>query len=66
MSNIKIHNISPSGSELFRDSESYLSELKDNEVDGIEGGIATITVPTSGFSFRYTFNSRTVSFFTRR
>jgi hypothetical protein len=47
MSNIKIHNISPSGSELFHDSESYLNELTDNEMGSIEGGTTisyTVTV----------------------
>jgi hypothetical protein len=61
MSSIKIHNLSPSGSELFSDSESYLNELTDNEMGGIEGGTsvsATVTVTVS-YSWSWTWDYKT-------
>jgi hypothetical protein len=39
MSKIKINNIQLNGSELFNDSENFLSELKDAEMDEIIGGL---------------------------
>jgi hypothetical protein len=39
MPTIKISQLSPVGSELFQDSESFLSELADEEL-GIIGGTA--------------------------
>ncbi|MEQ8997694.1 MAG: hypothetical protein RID53_14470 [Coleofasciculus sp. B1-GNL1-01] len=38
MATIQIHNLTPAGSELFSDSESYLSELSDNELAEAYGG----------------------------
>ncbi|MDZ8241875.1 MAG: hypothetical protein RMZ69_32860 [Nostoc sp. ChiQUE01a] len=45
MATIKIHDLSPAGSELFQDSESFLNELTDEEL-GVNGGlrIASVTV----------------------
>ncbi|MBD2676198.1 MULTISPECIES: hypothetical protein [Nostoc] len=45
MATIKIHDLSPAGSELFQDSESFLNELTDEEL-GVHGGlrIASVTV----------------------
>lgn len=39
MSTINIYDLRPTGTELFSDSESYMSELGDNEFDGIYGGL---------------------------
>lgn len=39
MATIKISDLHPTGSELFSDSESYMSELGDNELEIVNGGI---------------------------
>ncbi len=39
MASIKISNLYPAGSELFKDSESFMTELVDNELGSINGGI---------------------------
>lgn len=41
MSTIKISDLCPTGSELFSDSESYMSELGDSELNIINGGAFT-------------------------
>jgi hypothetical protein len=41
MANIQITNLYPAGSELFKDSESFMNELVDNERSSINGGIRT-------------------------
>ncbi len=38
MSSITISNLHPTGSDLFSDSESYLKELSESELD-VQGGI---------------------------
>ena len=38
MANIEISDLNPTGSELFKDSESYMSDLIDSEVGNIQGG----------------------------
>ncbi|KYC37645.1 hypothetical protein WA1_39995 [Scytonema hofmannii PCC 7110] len=38
MANIKISELRPAGSELFQDSESFLNELNEREMAGLEGG----------------------------
>ncbi|MFN6562229.1 MAG: hypothetical protein RMY28_020890 [Nostoc sp. ChiSLP01] len=45
MATIKIHDLSPAGSELFQDSETFLNELTDEEL-GVNGGlrVASVTV----------------------
>lgn len=40
MSTIKINDLRPTGAELFSDSESYMNELGDSELD-IYGGRTT-------------------------
>ncbi|HBB33686.1 MAG TPA: hypothetical protein DDZ80_29370 [Cyanobacteria bacterium UBA8803] len=42
MANIAISNLSPSGSDLFDDSESYLQELSEQELN-LQGGAAIST-----------------------
>ena len=39
MSTINISDLYPTGSELFSDSENYMNELVDNELEIIYGGI---------------------------
>jgi hypothetical protein len=41
MANIKISNLSPVGSDLFSDSESYINELGDGEISSIQGGFSS-------------------------
>ena len=41
MANIKVCNIKPTGSELFCDSESYLTDLSEEELV-IHGGITPV------------------------
>ena len=38
MSEIKLSNLNPAGSELFQDSESYISELNEQEMGSVVGG----------------------------
>jgi hypothetical protein len=50
MSNIKISNLYPLGSELFLDLESFLDELTDKDALSLKGGmvVSQVTV-TQGF-----------------
>jgi hypothetical protein len=45
MASIKISNLYPAGSELFKDSESFMTELVDNSLGSINGGIGIIKCP---------------------
>jgi hypothetical protein len=38
MANITISELRPAGADLFSDSESYLNDLNDNELDNVAGG----------------------------
>lgn len=38
MATIKISNLHPAGSELFKDSESFMTELVASELGSINGG----------------------------
>lgn len=49
MPTIKISDLSPTGSQLFHDSESYMNELSDGELDIINGASLSAIV---GFSLR--------------
>lgn len=44
MSNVKISDLHPAGSELFSDSESYINELSEGELNSINGGFTTSPV----------------------
>ncbi|MBW4500513.1 MAG: hypothetical protein KME57_13360 [Scytonema hyalinum WJT4-NPBG1] len=44
MATINISDLRPTGSELFSDSEGYMSELGDSELDIVNGGILTSPV----------------------
>ena len=47
MASIKINNLQPAGSNLFNDSESYLSELTETELNTNNGGlIPTVVIVT--------------------
>jgi hypothetical protein len=45
MANISISNLSPTGSDLFLDSESYMADITDRDLDRIDGGL-NATCPT--------------------
>ena len=47
MASIKISDLHPAGSELFMDSESFLSDLSDVELSETMGGFSPLTVTTS-------------------
>jgi hypothetical protein len=38
MANIKVNDIKPAGTELFDDSESFMNNLSDSEINNILGG----------------------------
>ena len=44
MANIAISNLRAPGAELFMDSESYLQELTDTELDVTKGGTSPLIV----------------------
>jgi hypothetical protein len=44
MASIKISDLRPAGSDLFSDSESYISELGDSELNIINGGFTSSPV----------------------
>jgi hypothetical protein len=39
MASIEINNLRPVGYDLFNDSESFINEMSDREMWGLEGGI---------------------------
>lgn len=41
MPNIKISDLHPTGSDLFSDSENYMNELGDSELEILYGGLTT-------------------------
>ena len=47
MPTIKIDDLHPTGAELFSDSESYLNELGDGELDLINGGTGSPLISRS-------------------
>lgn len=44
MSNIAISDLHTTGSDLFSDSESYLNDLDNNEIEIIKGGLTPALV----------------------
>ena len=51
MASIKISNLYSVGSELFKDSESFMAELVDSELGSINGGVGTL--PYSPYCLPY-------------
>ncbi|AOX00293.1 MULTISPECIES: hypothetical protein [Moorena] len=47
MANIKVNNIKPAGAELFGDSESFIKDLQDNELELAGGSECPSPFPTS-------------------
>ena len=50
MSSIKILELSPLGSEIFQDTESFLDELTDSEIKPIIGGVTVCITDVQTFS----------------
>ncbi|MBW4570961.1 MAG: hypothetical protein KME31_23945 [Tolypothrix carrinoi HA7290-LM1] len=49
MATIKINNLNAAGSELFSDSESFLNDLTENEIENLIG---------AGWYIRFSVNNR--------
>jgi hypothetical protein len=52
MATINISDLRPTGSELFFDSENYMSELGDNELGSVKGGTSPIIATATRSSLR--------------
>jgi bacteriocin-like protein len=50
MSNISISNLQSSGSEPFTDAENFMSEIPENELASITGGLTEFEMLISMFS----------------
>jgi bacteriocin-like protein len=48
MATINISDLRPTGSELFSDSESYMNELSDSELETINGGLLPALLWSAG------------------
>lgn len=46
MAKLKISELNPAGSELFQDSENFLEELSDRELNLVAGGVDVNSVVT--------------------
>lgn len=46
MAQLKITELNPAGSELFHDSENFLEELSDRDLDHVAGGVDINSVVT--------------------
>ena len=44
MAEIKLSELRPAGSELLEDSESFLNELNDRDLENVAGGISIASV----------------------
>ena len=62
MANITLTELHIAGSELFQDSESFLNELTEKEMSGLEGGLFFAFNGTFGVSVSaQTVNGNTVN-----
>lgn len=50
MATIKISNLHPAGSEFFLDSESYMNEISEGELNSINGGTGVWCAISIGLS----------------
>ncbi|MDJ0532281.1 MAG: hypothetical protein QNJ70_07240 [Xenococcaceae cyanobacterium MO_207.B15] len=44
MAEIKLSELRPAGSELLEDSESFLNELNDRDLENVAGGFSIVSV----------------------
>ena len=67
MSTIQIADLSPAGSELFQDTESFLNELTENELmvmggkKGFKGIVINVNVGSVNIYTLFTINTNTVN-----
>ena len=50
MANITISDLRPAGFDLFADPENYVSELSDNELGTINGGVTSPVTPYTPYT----------------
>ena len=50
MADIKLSELCPVGSELLQDSESFLTELSDHELDNVVGGDSVLVIVKSSLN----------------
>ena len=60
MTQLKLSELHPAGSELFQDSESFLEELSERELDFVAGGDDLNTVVTQNTQSVGTINTATI------
>ncbi|MDJ0532288.1 MAG: hypothetical protein QNJ70_07275 [Xenococcaceae cyanobacterium MO_207.B15] len=60
MAQLKLSELSPPGSELFQDSESFLEELSDRELDFVVGGDSVESVATLASESVGSINTATI------
>lgn len=60
MAQLKLSELSPVGSDLFRDSETFLEELSDHELDFVTGGDSVESVATLASESVGSINTATV------
>ncbi|TAE59462.1 MAG: hypothetical protein EAZ87_09590 [Nostocales cyanobacterium] len=52
MANIKLHELSVAGSELFQDSESFLNEMNDSDGILVQGGSGSYLTELLDYSIK--------------
>ena len=66
MATIKIVDLSPVGSEFFADSESYLNELTDDELNMTQGGSSPVCLCSNQVPLVTVVMSYLIGKYTRR
>lgn len=65
MSNIKVNDLKPTGADLFTDSEGFMDELSNDELEQTMGGLNLVAFPAQGYrlnkaiQFNYTYQYTT-------
>ncbi|MBW4617101.1 MAG: class IIb bacteriocin, lactobin A/cerein 7B family [Desmonostoc vinosum HA7617-LM4] len=57
MASINISNLNPVGSELFMDSESFMNELTEQELNATNGGLSPIVIWGVAIASEYVIGS---------
>ena len=65
MTKIKVNDIKPTGAELFDDSESFMNELSNDELEQAMGGLILSPKPTEPWSPFCVPNKTTITFTTK-
>ncbi len=65
MPNIKISELYPLGSDLFQDSESFLNEMSNDEIQGLiggrRGGRLVLNIGTVNINTVFSANTNTIN-----